>query len=283
MKTKLILAIQKKGRLSSDSFNLLEKSGLRFEASERNLKIEVDNFSLEILLLRAGDIPEIVSDGIADIGIVGQNIVAEKGYNIQEIEQLGFGKCSLNLAYSENEKDTKLQGKRIATSYPNLLKKYLNQEKIDAQVVELSGSVELAPRLKISDLICDLVSTGSTLRNNGLKKGENIFNSQAVIVKNNSISEEKQKILDKLLLRIKAVLAARNCKYIIMNAKKEDLPGIKNCISNSKKLTISPLADSKLLSIALVVEESSSWAIIEELKIAGAFDILVFPIEKMII
>ncbi len=283
MTSKLTLALQKKGRLSDDSLNLLRQAGLSFEMTERSLKVSVRNFDLEILLLRSSDIPEIVADGVADIGITGQNIVEEEGYPVSEIEKLGFGKCSLSLAFPENESDLSLANKRIATSYPVILQQYLDQKNIDAQIVPLSGSVEIAPKLKIADCICDLVSTGSTLRSNGLKQGDVIFESQAVIIGNENLSDEKKELLEKLLLRIKAVLTAKKNKYIIMNAERKNLPQIEACIPGLKRPTVSSLMDEDFISVASVVEEDFFWSTIEKLKKAGASDILVLPIEKMIL
>ena len=283
MTTKLTIALQKKGRLASDSLELFKQAGLNFEITERSLKVEVRNLDIEILLLRSSDIPEIVANGVAEIGITGQNTAAEKGYPVNELVTLGFGKCALSFAFPENETDRSIDGKRIATSYPQILKQHLQKENIKAQIVSLSGSVEIAPKLNIADLICDLVSTGSTLRSNGLIQGEIIFKSQAVIIANQTIAKEKAVILDKLLLRIKSVLAAKKYKYIVMNAERSDLEKIENCIHGLKKPTVSSLADSSLVSIASVVEEDYFWSTIEKLKSAGAFDILVLPIEKMIL
>ena len=283
MTTKLTLALQKQGRLSTDSLNLLKQAGLVFETTERSLKVSVQNFDLEILLLRSNDIPEIVADGVADIGITGQNTIAEKGYEVKELEKLGFGACSLCLAYPESETNESLEGKRVATSYPVLLQKYFDQQGVNAQVVDLSGSVELAPRLKIADCICDLVSTGSTLRSNGLRKGECIFESQAVLIQNKAIPKDKTLLLEKLLLRIKAVLTAKRYKYIVMNAEKSNLQKIQACIPGLKRPTVSELSDTNYVSIASVVEEDFFWSTIEKLKGAGASGILVLPIEKMVL
>ena len=283
MKNKLTIAIQKKGRLATESLNLFKQAGFNFEITERSLKVGVRNFDLEILLLRSSDIPEIVANGIAEVGITGQNTAAEKGYPVNELTTLGFGKCELSFAYPENESDRSINGKRIATSYPQILRRYLQTENLKAQIVDLSGSVEIAPKLEIADLICDLVSTGSTLRSNGLTKGEVIFKSQAVIIANQSIPKEKIELLDKLLLRIESVLAAKKYKYIVMNAQRSNLEKIENCIHGLKKPTVSSLADSNLVSIAAVVEEDYFWSTIEKLKAAGASDILVLPIEKMIL
>ena len=279
----LTLALQKKGRLSIDSLSLLRQAGLIFETTERSLKVSVQNFALEILLLRSNDIPEIVADGVADIGISGQNTIAEKGYQVREVEKLGFGACELCLAYPEGVENPNLEGKSIATSYPRLLQKYFDQQQIQAQIVPLSGSVELAPRLNIADGICDLISSGSTLRSNGLRKGGCIFSSQAVLIANQAIPEPKRLLLEKLLLRIRAVLTAKKYKYIVMNAKKSNLQKIQTCVPGLKKPTISELTDPNYVSIASVVEEDTFWSTIEQLKAAGASGILVLPIEKMVL
>ena len=199
------IAIQSKGRLSQDSLNLLKKSGFSFQKTERSLTAKIENFPLEILFLRAGDIPEIVADGIADIGICGQNTVIESGEEINEVLKLGFGKCSLCLASAEHQfYDEKIWEKtvRIATSYTRILQNYLNENKKKADLVTLAGSVEIAPKLGIADMICDLVSTGSTLKMNGLKIRETIFTSQAVLISHKNLSDEKKKILAKVLMRI---------------------------------------------------------------------------------
>ena len=282
MTPRLTLALQKKGRLSTDSFALLRQAGLIFEITARSLKVSVQNFELEILLLRSGDIPEIVANGVADIGISGQNTIAEKGYRVRELEKLGFGACQLCLAYPEGIENPCLEGKRIATSYPRLLQKYFDQRNINAAIIPLSGSVELAPRLKIADGVCDLISSGSTLRSNGLRQGECIFSSQAVLMANQSIPKDKTLLLEKLLLRIRAVLTAKKYKYVVMNAEKSNLQKIQTCVPGLKKPTVSELADPNYVSMASVVEEDTFWSTIEQLKAAGASGILVLPIEKMV-
>ena len=281
--TKLTLALQKKGRLANESIALLTQAGFDFEKTEQSLKVSVNNFELELLFLRSKDIVEIVSDGIADIGISGQNVVEEMGYTVKNLGLLGFGACELCMAFREGETDFSLEGKRIATSYPNLLQQYLERENINAQIVELSGSVELAPRLKIADCICDLVSSGATLRNNGLRKGTVVFESQAMLIGNGNLSSEKQMLLDKLLLRLRSVLTAKKYKYVVMNAEKSNVQQIQTCIPGLKKPTVSELADTDFVSIASVVEEDFFWSTIEQLKDAGASGILVLPIEKMIL
>ena len=283
MSTRLTLAVPKKGRLSEDTFALLKKAGLSFRITDRSLKVEVRNFPLDLLLLRTADIPGIVAENIAEIGVTGQNDVAEYDYPVRSLLPLGFGRCSLCLAFPDGNESTEISGKRIATSYPNLLDAYLKKNGVNAQAIKLAGSIELAPKLGIADLVCDLVSTGSTLRSNGLTKGDQIFKSEAVIVGAESIDTNKQELLDKLLFRVKAVLAAKKYRYVIMNASRNVIPEIENCIPGLKKPTISPLADSEMVSIASVIEEDYFWATIENLKSAGASGIVVLPIEKLVL
>jgi len=280
----LKIAIQKSGRLSDNSFELLKKSGFEFETSKRNLSAKVNNFPLEILFFRTGDIPEIVNDSIVDIGICGENSTIEKISNksnfIKIIERFDFGKCRLSISAP---KKINIENKKIATSYPETLGKYLKKKKIKAEIVKLSGSVEIAPKLKLADAICDLVSTGSTLKINGLIELETILHSNAVLIANKKISEEKKEILDKFLNRIRAVIQAQKYKYILMNAPRSALKNIQKLIPGLKNPTISPLSDSDFVSIASVVEENKFWETIEKLKSCGATGILVLPIEKMIL
>ncbi len=280
----LTLAIQKKGRLSDECMQLLKQAGFSFELSERSLSAKCSNFPLEILFLRAEDIPEIVADKTADIGICGQNSIAEKDFDTQEIEPLGFGKCRLSLAVAAESADNfRLDGKRIATSYPKLVQKYLDKRKISAEPVSISGSVEIAPKLGIAEVICDLVSSGSTLKMNGLIETEMIFQSEAVLFSASSFPDEKLEILEKFCLRIRSVLIAKRNKYIVMNAPKSSVASIKKCIPGLQNPTIAPLADPDFVSLASVVEEDYFWETIEKLKAQGATGILVLPIEKMIL
>ena len=281
--TTLRIAIQKSGRLSEQSLNLLKKAGFEFEVSERGLISKCSNFPLEILFMRADDIPEIVSDGTADLGIAGENTIFDKGFLLETVEKLGFGKCRLSIAIPENEQGTyDLKGKKIATTYPRLLKQFLDKENIKADIVEISGSVEIAPRLKIADVICDLVSTGSTLKMNGLREYRTIFTSEAVLVSVNGFQKEKKVLFDKFMMRIRSVLCAKRNKYVVMNAPKNSLDTIKQLLPGLKNPTISPLANDDWVSIGTVVEEEVFWETIEKLKSAGATGILVLPIEKMI-
>lgn len=280
----LRIAVQKSGRLSEQSLALLKKAGFAFEMSERSLISKCSHFPLEILFLRAEDIPEIVHDGTADLGIAGENTIIEKAFNLKVIEKLGFGKCRLSIAVPENKKENfVLARKKIATSYPRLLKTFLTKEQITAEVVELSGSVEIAPRLGMAEVICDLVSTGSTLKMNGLIEYQRIFNSEAVLVAKDLFAENQKKIFKKFLMRIRSVLCARRNKYVVMNAPKESLETIKQLLPGLKNPTISPLVSDDWVSISTVVEEEVFWETIEKLKKAGATGILVLPIENMIL
>ncbi len=244
MTIELTIAIQKSGRLSERTVKLFEKSGFNIDINGRTLIGKCGNFPLEVLFLRAKNIPEIVNDGVADLGICGQDTIAESEFlNLEEIEKLGFGKCRLALAGKRGLKNEKLEisEKRIATSFPNILKKYLDRKRITAEIVQFSGSVEIAPNLEIADLICDLVSTGSTLRMNGLAEIETIFNSQAVLIASKKFDPEKKELLDKFLLRIQATLLAKNTKYIVMNAPRSALKKIQKLTTWDKKVVLGRL------------------------------------------
>ena len=276
----LKVAVQKSGRLSDKTIDLLRKAGLEFDFFERSLAAKCRNFPLEMLFFRASDIPEIISDGVVDCGICGQNSIKEKKIDLREVEKLGFGKCRLSIASPQL---INLKGKRIATSHPNILRQFLKKKQIPAEIVELSGSVEIAPKLSIADAICDLVSSGSTLRVNGLQEIEQIFFSEVVLVTQKKISKDKAIIFNNFLTRIKAVLEAKKYKYVLMNAPKSALMNIEKLIPGLKNPTISPLLDSQSVSVASVVEEDKFWDTIEKLKQCGASGILVMPIEKMIL
>jgi ATP phosphoribosyltransferase len=282
---KLKIAIQKAGRLYDDSISLLKECGIDLRNVKDRLKTESDNFPIEVFFLRDDDIPQYVEDGVADIGIVGENVLNEKCREVEIVEKLGFGKCRLSLAINKNEEYVAnyLQGKRIATSYPVLLKKYLEENKITAEIHEISGSVEIAPGIGLADVICDLVSSGSTLFMNGLKEVETVLESQAVLVKHNELSHEKLELVDKLLFRIRAVKKAKRNKYILLNAPNEQLPKIFELLPGMKSPTVLPLADAGWSSVHSVLSEDEFWDKIEQLKAAGAQGILVVPIEKMII
>lgn len=282
----LRIAIQKSGRLSEDSLKLIKECGISFVNSSLKLKTESTNFPLEILYLRDDDIPGYVADGVADIGIVGENVLVEEGMQHLAVEQLGFSKCRLSLAVPKADTYTgvsDLNGKNIATSYPNLLQAYLTENGVEAHIHTISGSVEIAPSIGLADAICDIVSSGSTLISNGLKEVERVFKSQAVLIANKDLNEEKRQILDKLLFRIHAVQRAQRAKYILLNAPNEKIEEITTLLPGVKSPTILPLAEEGWSSLHSVVNEDDFWEIIEKLKDAGAQGILVVPIEKMII
>jgi ATP phosphoribosyltransferase len=282
---KLKIAIQKSGRLYEESVRLLKDCGIHISNGGNKLKSEAVNFPLEVYFLRDDDIPQYVEDGVADTGIAGENVVHEKRKQVEVLEQLGFGKCRLSIAVGKNETFSKqwLGGKKIATSYPVLLQQYLDQENINAEIHEISGSVEIAPGIGLADAICDLVSSGSTLLTNGLKEAETILSSQAVLISHKNLDNEKQDLVQKLLFRIRAVQKARSNKYILLNAPDENLSAIIALLPGMKSPTVLPLATKGWSSVHSVVQEDDFWSIIEQLKKAGAEGILVVPIEKMII
>jgi ATP phosphoribosyltransferase len=286
MMTKLRIAIQKSGRLNDDSIKLLKDCGIDLKNGVNKLKTESDNFPMEVYFLRDDDIPQYVEDAVADIGIVGENVVYEKNKNIQVIEHLGFGKCRLSVAVSRSEKydDVQfLEGKRIATTYPVLVQKFLAENNVNAEIHEISGSVEIAPGIGLADAIVDLVSSGSTLFMNGLKEVETVLRSEAVLVHSGQLNPEQNLILDKFLFRIRAVKKAKNNKYILLNAPNENLSKIIALLPGMKSPTVLPLAEPGWSSVHSVLSENTFWDIIEKLKSAGAQGILVIPIEKMII
>ncbi len=283
---KLKLAIQKSGRLHDDSIRLLKECGIDISNGVNKLKAEASNFPIEVYFLRDDDIPQYVEDSVADIGFVGENVVYEKKKKIDVVEKLGFGKCRLSLAVRKNEEYTGVQvlsGKKIATSYPIILRDFLKDNGVSAEIHEISGSVEIAPGIGLADAICDLVSSGSTLFMNGLKETETILQSQAVLVKNKNLATEKQQLLDRLLFRIQSVKKARNNKYILLNAPNNKLTEIIGLLPGMKSPTVLPLAEEGWSSVHSVLNENDFWDIIEQLKAAGAQGILVVPIEKMIV
>ena len=286
MKTKLKIAIQKSGRLSESSLKLLKECGIEFDNGLNKLKAEAFNFPLEVFFLRDDDIPQYVEDGVADIGIVGENVMLEKNRSVKLVDKLGFGKCRLSIAIPKDQKYKSIKdfnGKRFATSYPIILAEYLKKNKIKAEIQEISGSVEIAPGIGLADAICDLVSSGSTLFTNGLKEVEVILKSESVLIANKKLKKEQQDILNKLLFRINAVRKSKNTKYILLNAPNNKLETICKILPGMKSPTIIPLAEKGWSSVHSVVEEDQFWEIIEKLKSNGAQGILVVPIEKMII
>ncbi len=283
---KLKIAIQKSGRLSEDSLKLLKECGIDINTGLNKLKTEAYNFPLELFFLRDDDIPQYIEDGVADIGIVGENVLLEKNKKVKTVEKLGFGKCRLSIAIPKDKsfKSIKdLNGSKIATSYSNILAKYLKEQKVKAEIHEISGSVEIAPSIGLADAICDLVSSGSTLLSNGLKEVEVILRSEAVLIATKNLSKEKTALLEKLLFRIEALRSAKKNKYILLNAPNKKLDAICKILPGMKSPTILPLAEKGWSSVHSVVEENQFWEIIEKLKANGAQGILVVPIEKMIL
>lgn len=284
--SQLKIAIQKSGRLSEKSLALISEAGISLNNSDRRLISKSSNFPIEILFLRDDDIPQYVADGVADIGIVGENVIYEKDSPIRVVEKLGFAKCRLSLAISKSIEYTGIKyfnGKKIATSYPKILGKYLSDNNIKAEIHEISGSVEIAPGIGLADSIFDIVSSGSTLISNGLREVEIVMKSEAVIIGDLNLSVEKQKILDKLLFRIRSVQTARNHKYVVLNAPANQVSKIIQIIPGMKSPTVVPLAKEGWVSIHSVLKENEFWDIIDKLQECGAEGILVMPIEKMVV
>ncbi|WP_336517491.1 ATP phosphoribosyltransferase [Pollutibacter soli] len=282
----LRIAIQKSGRLFEDSVQLLKECGIDLRNVKDRLRTESDNFPLEVFFLRDDDIPQYVEDGVADIGIVGENVVFEKNRQVEITEKLGFGKCRLSIAVPRSQEYDSikcLEGKRIATSYPHMVTSFLAKNNVTAEIHEISGSVEIAPGIGLADVVADLVSSGSTLFMNGLKEVETILNSQAVLIKNKQLQPFSISLLDKLLFRIQAVKKAKRNKYILLNAPNDNLEKIISLLPGMKSPTVLPLAESGWSSIHSVLSEDQFWECIENLKAAGAQGILVVPIEKMVI
>lgn len=284
--TPLRIAIQKSGRLQQGSLELLRESGLTFSNGKDQLKTPALNFPAEVLFLRDDDIPQYVEDRVAEAGIVGENTVAEKNKNIEIIKRLDFARCRLSLAVPRGEQYnglTWLNGKNIATSYPNIVSGFLKANGIQAGIHEISGSVEIAPGIGLAEAVCDLVSTGSTLLSNGLREVETVMKSEAVLVANPELSAEKRNILEKLLFRIEAVMKARNSKYILLNCPNDAIERITSIIPGMKSPTIMPLGREGWSSLHSVVDENDFWERIDLLREYGAEGILVIPIEKMIV
>jgi ATP phosphoribosyltransferase len=286
MPQRLRIAIQKSGRLYDDSLKLLKDCGIDLKNGINKLKTEADNFPMEIFFLRDDDIPQYVEDAVADVGIVGENVIYEKNKKITITEKLGFGKCRLSVAVGRNEiydDFNFLQNKKIATTYPVLVKRFLKERNISAEIHEISGSVEIAPGIGLADAIVDLVSSGSTLFMNGLREVETILHSEAVLIRHPKLSDDQQKILEKLLFRIRSVRKANHTKYILLNAPNVKLKEIISLLPGMKSPTVLPLAEPDWSSVHSVLNENEFWEIIEKLKNAGAQGILVVPIEKMIL
>jgi len=282
----LKIAVQKSGRLYENSLQLLKECGIEINNGNRQLKAVAFNFPMEVYFLRDDDIPQYVFDGVADVGFVGENVVYEKNKDIEVVNKLSFGRCRLSIAVPKNmnyKSVADLQNLKIATSYTTLLQNFLDANKVNAEIHEISGSVEIAPGIGLADAICDLVSSGSTLFTNGLKEVEVVLKSEAVLVANKNLSTENKDLLANLLMRIDAVKTAKNNKYILLNAPNSQLKNIASVLPGMKSPTIVPLAESGWSSVQSVVNESDFWEIIEKLKSFGAEGILVVPIEKMIL
>jgi ATP phosphoribosyltransferase len=282
----LKIAVQKKGRLNDESIELLKKCGVKFNNGKDQLKVASYNFPAELLFLRNSDIPNYVHDGVADIAILGENTVIEKGQKLDIIERLGFSKCKLSLAVPKDTEYPGVQffeGKKIATSYPVTLQQYLDKHNINAEIHVISGSVEIAPNIGLADGICDLVSSGSTLFKNGLKECEEIIQSEACLVATPGLSGEKKEILDKLMFRINAVHTAKKSKYVLLNAPNNKLDAIIAALPGMKSPTVLPLAKEGWSSVHSVIKEGDFWNAIDSLKENGAEGILIVPIEKMVL
>ncbi len=282
----LRIAVQSKGRLFDDTMNLLSEADIKVSASKRTLLVQSSNFPLEVLYLRDDDIPQSVASGVADIGIVGENEFVERGENAQIIDRLGFSKCRLSLAIPKEINYTGLQwfnGKKIATSYPNILRNFMKKNGIDADIHVITGSVEISPGIGLADGIFDIVSSGSTLVSNNLAEVEVVMKSEALLIGNWKMDEHKHQILNEMLFRFEAVRSAQDKKYVMMNAPKDKVEAITEVLPGIKSPTIIPLADEKWCSIHTVLDEKRFWEIIGKLKELGAQGILVTPIEKMIL
>ena len=282
---KLRIALQRSGRLAEGSTELLRKCGIRISNGAGKLRTEATDFPLEVLFLRDDDIPEYVADGVADTGVVGENVLAENPKPVDSLERLGFGRCRLSIAVPRSFEYTDvadLDGKRIATTYPNLLGTFLESRGVRADIHEISGSVEIAPSIGLADGVCDLVSSGSTLFSNGLREVETVMRSEAVLIARKDLDAERSAILDKLLFRIRSVNAAAQNKYILLNAPHDRVDEIAAILPGIKSPTVLPLAESGWVSIHSVIGEHDFWDVVDNLKRAGADGILVLSIDQMI-
>src|SRR3982750_1026696 len=281
---KLKVAIQKSGRLHEDSVKLLKECGIDISNGVNKLKTEASNFPLEVFFLRDDDIPQYVEDAVADIGFVGTNVVYEKNKEVEIVEKLGYGRCRLSIAVSRNEKYENIsfvRGKKIATSYPVIVGKFLRDNDVSADIHEISGSVEIAPSIGLADAVCDLVSSGSTLFSNGLREVETVMQSEAVMIARHGLDAGLQSVLDRLLFRIRSVKAAAQNKYILLNAPADRAEEIARILPGIKSPTLMPLADEGWVSIHSVIGESDFWEVVDSLKKAGAEGILVLSIDQM--
>ncbi len=284
--TKIRIAIQKSGRLNDDSLKILKEAGISIDNGKDQLKATARNFPLEVFYLRNGDIPQYLRDGVVDIAIIGENVLLEKGTGITIVERLGFSKCKVSLAIPKGVKYTSVkdfEGKRIATSYPNTVKQYLDAKGVSADLHIINGSVEIAPNIGLADGICDIVSSGSTLFKNGLKEVEVMLTSEAVLAASPQIDQERSALLTTLQFRIQSVLRARQSKYVLLNAPNEKLDAILKLLPGMRSPTVLPLAEKGWSSVHTVIHKDSFWDVIDELKKIGAEGILVCPIEKMVL
>ena len=283
---KIKIAIQKSGRLNEDSIQLLKDCGISIDNGKDQLKAETRNFPMEVMFLRNGDIPQYLRDGVVDIAIIGENVLVEKGQDLGIAERLNFSKCKVSLAVPKETEYTSiqdLQGKRIATSYPNTVKEYLKKKGITADLHQISGSVEIAPNIGLADAICDIVSSGSTLFKNNLKEVEVMLTSEAVLAVSPKIATSSKELLEKLQFRIQSVLKARGFRYILMNAPNDKLKDIVALLPGMRSPTVLPLAEEGWCSIHTVVAKEKFWEVLDELRNNGAEGILVCPIEKMVL
>lgn len=282
---KLKIAIQKQGKLAEGSTALLKKCGIGFSNGQGKLRAEAEDFPLELFFLRDDDIPDYVADGVADLGIVGENILAEEPKPVDVVENLGFGRCRLSIAVPkslEYSEASDLSGLRIATSYPRILSEFLTAQAVSAEIHEISGSVEIAPSIGLADAVCDLVSSGSTLFSNGLREIETVLRSEAVLIARRDLSAEQNKLLEQFLFRIRSVLAAERNKYILLNAPEDRVAEIASLLPGIKSPTVMPLAEPGWVSLHSVISEHDFWEVVENLKEAGAEGILVLSIDQMI-
>ncbi|MEP3836956.1 MAG: ATP phosphoribosyltransferase [Algibacter sp.] len=284
--SKLRIAVQKSGRLNEDSMQILKDIGISIDNGKDQLKASARNFPVEVFYLRNGDIPQYLKDGVVDAAIIGENVLIEKGNDLKFVERLGFSKCKVSIAVPKDSKDNSLKdlnGKKIATSYPETVKKFLKEQNIDAQLHIINGSVEIAPNIGLADGICDIVSSGSTLFKNGLKEIEVLLKSEAVLAVSPVLDAEKQAILDTIQFRIQSVLKGRDSKYVLLNAPNDKLDAIISLLPGMKSPTVLPLAEKGWSSVHSVIPKNDFWNIIDGLKANGAQGILVCPIEKMVL
>jgi ATP phosphoribosyltransferase len=282
----LKIALQKKGRLADGSEELLRKCGISFSNGLGKLRTEASNFPLEIFFLRDDDIPDYVADGVSDIGIIGENVLAENPKAVDLVERLGFGRCRLSIAVPKNfeyQAVSDFEGRRVATSYPNILSRYFRSRSVNADIHEINGSVEIAPSIGLADAVCDLVSSGSTLFTNGLREVETVMDSEAVLIARQGLNGDAAQALDKLVFRLRSVRAASQNKYILLNAPKKNVERIAEILPGMRSPTVVPLADPEWVSLQSVIGEPEFWNVVDELREAGAEGILVVSIDQMIV